>query len=121
MLAPSNVIQLGVPPTMKVPRAAPSAARSLVTLPLWLFAIHILAPSNAAPAGCWPTLNSAAVWLIAYQRSIETDSGVAYCPHTAGEIALAATKTASNFDLFMEFSYNSLIPRRTKVARVYTG
>src|SRR5579863_1896971 len=71
----------------------------------------MLAPSKAAPAGCWPTLNSAGFWLIAYHRSVATDSGVASCPHKAGDIAAAAAITTNNLDLFMELSYNAFLFR----------
>ena len=49
--APSNTTPWGVPPTVNVPRAAPSLALSLLTVPSLLFAVQILAPSKATPYG----------------------------------------------------------------------
>src|SRR5205807_2284936 len=55
MLAPSNPTPIGLLPTEKVPRLAPSLARSWVTVVLPSFATQMLAPSNPTPSGALPT------------------------------------------------------------------
>lgn len=55
ILAPSKATPTGVPPTLNVPRLAPSVDRSLVALLLPKFATQILFPSKARPAGAVPT------------------------------------------------------------------
>src|SRR6202795_3564026 len=55
MLAPSKATPRGLPPTVKVPRSAPSLARSLSTVLSALFTTQILAPSRATPTGVFPT------------------------------------------------------------------
>src|SRR5580704_15284720 len=54
MLTPSNITAVGFAPTLKVPSAAPSLARSLVTLLLPEFDTQILAPSKATAVGMGP-------------------------------------------------------------------
>src|SRR5258705_190387 len=56
MLIPSKATPTGWIPTVKVPRRAPSLARSLVTLLLCVFATQMLAPSKATAVGRLPTL-----------------------------------------------------------------
>src|SRR5947209_7386985 len=51
MLLPSKATPKGMLPTAKVPRVAPSLARSSVTLLLPAFATQMLLPSNATPEG----------------------------------------------------------------------
>src|SRR5690242_3236904 len=56
MLAPSKAMPAGAGPTGNVPSAAPSRARSLVTLLLPWFVTQMLLPSKATPTGFWPTM-----------------------------------------------------------------
>src|SRR5271157_2485550 len=57
MKAPSKATPHGRVPTGKVPRLAPSAARSSVTVLLPEFVTQTLAPSKATPTGADPTAN----------------------------------------------------------------
>src|SRR6202790_139099 len=55
MFAPSKATPRGLVHTLKVPRSAPSLARSLSTVLSALFTTQILAPSRATPTGVFPT------------------------------------------------------------------
>src|SRR5262249_25025483 len=54
MLEPSKASEIGVWPTLKVPRFAPSLARRRLTLLLPAFATHTFAPSKATACGIVP-------------------------------------------------------------------
>src|SRR5260370_1456339 len=74
MLVPSNAMPVGLVPTAKVPRTAPSLARNLVTLLLPLLATQMLEPSKATAYGAVPVLNCVVRFAL-YQCRIATCSG----------------------------------------------
>src|SRR5258707_10880953 len=65
---------MGLVPTAKVPRTAPSLARNLVTLLLPLLATQMLEPSKATAYGAVPVLNCVVRFAL-YQCRIATCRG----------------------------------------------
>src|SRR5579863_3273334 len=90
MFAPSNAMPIGTPPTSKLPRFAPSLARSFVTVPS-LFAVQILAPSKAIPYGLlfWvlPTVKLFRAKLAWYHLSCAILSGLPAAQFLVGTCA----------------------------------